>query len=127
MVMTLVDIRWQICSPYYINYDDTKIVCRKCGEEFDIDNIDEDFFFDHFIKDFAKDKKVQEFFQMLKDQGWQKKNVTIGCKPLPIYSCPECGSYEQEHVEYGNGKYMVRCKDCGCGLYGNVIILDSDK
>ena len=68
MRMTLVDIRWHIHSPYYINHDETKIACRECEEEFDINNIDEDFFLDHSAKDFAKDPEVQEFFQILKDQ-----------------------------------------------------------
>lgn len=82
---SLADIRWCIHSPYYINHGGTKIVCRKCEEEFDINNIDEDFFFDHFARDFAKDPEVQEFFQI--DQGWQKRNIVIECKQMSMYPC----------------------------------------
>src|SRR3990167_8365865 len=98
--LSSADIRWRIHSPYYINHGGTKIICRKCEEEFDINNIDEDFFFDHFAKDFAKDPEVQEFFQMLKDQEWQKRNMAIECKPMSMYRC----QYPCKNVQVLNKK-----------------------
>lgn len=75
--ITLAEIRYIITSPYYINFDETKVICRICGEERDINDID-DCFLDHWIiNHVAKNKEWQDFLKKLENEGWSKKKIII--------------------------------------------------